>query len=392
MRSIFVSAKGQEDNVGDSLLRRGYLDTLRRAGSLHVLVSDDDGYNTGLGLSAGDVQYRSRDAWRRAAMAGSLRGDMAFALNAGEATLDPNYARYCARLAGFAMVGKVRGVKFAIAGSGFRPGVSVAPRAVRAIARVSDFVAWRDEESQSAAGRGSVAPDWAFGLGKPSSALMSPERADNRDLLAVSVRAAGPQLEYQRGQQIKDLARRSGLDPVVVVQVGRDNEAAQAVARTHGFGCLPWREGAHLQREADVRALYSRSRAVISNRVHALIIGLTEGAAPLAPSEMGVEKVERIFRAAGIENLTIDTDRPITTAALERTEAACFVGLTSARSALEHAAGNLVSTLRTDPGIDADDPTATRRPAAGDTDPDVFDRTLHPREYAATLHTGSGDG
>jgi len=153
MRSIFVSAKGQEDNVGDSLLRRGYLDTLRRAGSLHVLVSDDDGYNTGLGLTAGDVQYWSRDAWRRAAMAGSLRGDMAFALNAGEATLDPNYARYCARLAGFAMVGKVRGVKFAIAGSGFRPGVSVAPRAVRAIARVSDFVAWRDEESQSAAGR-----------------------------------------------------------------------------------------------------------------------------------------------------------------------------------------------------------------------------------------------
>ena len=392
MRSIFVSAKGQEDNVGDSLLRRGYLDSLRRAGSLHVLVSHDDGYNTGLGLIPDDVQYRSRDTWRRAAMAGTLRGDMAFALNAGEATLDPNYARYCARLAGLAMVGKVRGVKFAIAGSGFRPGVSAAPRAVRAMARVSDFVAWRDEESRSAAGCGSVAPDWAFGSGKPSGALIAPERAGGRDLLAVSVRAAGPQLEYQRGQQIKDLARRAGLDPVVVVQVARDNEAAQAVARAHGFRCHSWREGAHLHRESDVRALYARSRVVVSNRVHALIIGLTEGAAPLAPSEMGVEKVERIFRAAGIDGLMIDAGQPIGTAALERSEAQCFRQLTSARSSLAQAAADLVSTLRTDPVTEPGDPAVIRRSVGG---PAVPDQSVGTRCYSAnvaTARTGPGDG
>src|SRR5690606_38315853 len=35
-RHIYVNAGGQRDNIGDSLLRRAYLDALRPAGQLHV--------------------------------------------------------------------------------------------------------------------------------------------------------------------------------------------------------------------------------------------------------------------------------------------------------------------------------------------------------------------
>ena len=50
MKNIYVSTRGQEDNIGDSILRRCYLDALRSVGRLHILVSHFDSYNSGLGL------------------------------------------------------------------------------------------------------------------------------------------------------------------------------------------------------------------------------------------------------------------------------------------------------------------------------------------------------
>ena len=123
-----------------------------------------------------------------------------------------------------------------------------------------------------------------------------------------------------------------------------------------------------------------------------MIIGLTEGAAPLAPSEMGVEKVERIFRAAGIDGLMIDAGQPIGTAALERSEAECFRQLASARSSLEQAAADLVSTLRTDPVTEPGDPAVIRRSVGGPAVPDQSVGTRCDSANVATARTGPGDG
>lgn len=346
MSAIYVSALGQLDNIGDSILRRAYLDVLRTAGTLHVLAPDDDGYVSGLGLRAEDVCYRSRDPWRRAVLGGAVRGHSGFALNAGEATLDADFAKYCGRIAAIAVPARLRGSKVVIAGSGFRPGFDgAAPWTVRMLARRSAFVSWRDDRTRRAVGAGSVSPDWAFGLGQSSDRLLSRKRLSDRHLLAVSLRAAGPLLTPERCRQIKDLAAQEGLDPVVLVQVRRDNELAETVANSNGFRCLPWYEGSHLEREAFVRSVYSRSRYVISNRVHALILGLTEGAIPLAPAELGAEKSALIFAAAGMATVTVDGSEVLATRASGGGDDRCFAALADARLVLRNSARQLVDAF-----------------------------------------------
>ncbi|MEP6560995.1 MAG: polysaccharide pyruvyl transferase family protein [Nakamurella sp.] len=356
MTDIYVSALGQLDNIGDSALRRGYLNALRLAGTLHVLVPDDEPYVSGLGLPAEDIRYRLRDRWRVAALRGAIRGHAGFALNAGEATLDSDYAKYCGRIAAIAALARFRGTKVVIAGSGFRPGflgdplagstlVGDAPWAVRTLARRCAFVGWRDEQTQRAVDIGTVVPDWAFGLGQSSDSLLQPERAAGRDLLVISLRASGPSLTRERTAQVRRLATKGGLDPVVLVQVGRDNELAEKVAKESGFRCLPWHGGSHLEREAFVRSIYARSRWVISNRVHALILALTEGAIPLAPADLGSEKSARIFHAAGISNVSVPASTPLSELPAAVVAAGCFAELCRARASLELAAGRLVDVL-----------------------------------------------
>ena len=346
MTTIYVSAVGQEDNIGDSILRRAYLDTLRTAGPLHVLVPDDDRYISGLGLCAQDVSYRSRDRWRGAVIRAAARGDIAFALNAGEATLDADYAKYCGRVAAIAAVAKLRRSKIVIAGSGFRPGFSGgAPWSVRTLARRGAFVSWRDAETQQAAGAGTVAPDWAFGLGRNSGLLRSPRHGAERDLLVISLRAAGPAPSRSRGAEIGALAASLDLEPVVLVQVARDNEIAQHTAQDNGFRCLPWLDGDHAEREELVRSVYARSRLVISNRVHALILGITEGAVPVAPAEWGSVKSERIFRAAGIGGVTAAASSPLYIPPANGADDTCFSELDGARLRLRRAARQLVDAL-----------------------------------------------
>jgi len=353
MSDIFVSALGQTDNIGDSALRRGYLGALRYAGRLHVLVPDDDSYVSGLGLRVEDVCYRNRSKWRGAALQGVAGGHVGFALNAGEATLDADYTKYCGRIAAIAALARFRGSTVVIAGSGFRPGfqgdrpaddsqVAAAPWPVRTLARRSAFVGWRDEQTRRAVNVGSVMPDWAFGLGQPSDRLLGAQHVIDRDLLVVSLRAAGPALTPERGRQVRELADRSGLEPVVAVQVMRDNDLAEEISKDNGFRCLPWRGGDHLEREAFLRLLYARSRWVISNRVHALILGLTEGAIPLAPAELGAEKSVRIFDAAGISKVSVPGSMQLATdASADR----CLSELARARTALDLSARQLVDAL-----------------------------------------------
>jgi hypothetical protein len=386
MNEIFVSALGQLDNIGDSALRRGYLNALRFAGRLHVLMPDDDSYNSGLGLRAEDIRYLDRRKWRAAALRRAVAGHAGFALNAGEATLDADYTKYCGRIAAIAALARFRGSTVVIAGSGFRPGflgdrpaddslLAVAPWPVRTLARRSAFVGWRDEQTRRAVDVGSVMPDWAFGLGQPSDRLLNPRQGNDRDLLVVSLRAAGPALSPERGRQIKELADRHGVEPVVAVQVVRDNDLAKKVSDDNGFRCLPWHGGDHLEREAMLRALYARSRWVISNRVHALILGLTEGAIPLAPIELGAEKSVRIFRAAGISDVAVPGSAQLPTAG--DTADRCVSELAGARAALDQSARRLVDALA--PGradlIPAIAPVASRPPSGGG-DPGPLDRPV----------------
>ncbi|MBM4496697.1 hypothetical protein GS426_16745 [Rhodococcus hoagii] len=75
---------------------------------------------------------------------------------------------------------------------------------------------------------------------------------------------------------------------LVFTQVRRDNARGEELARLLGCKFEAWPEDVtHTEQEARVRALMRSARAVVSDRIHALIMGTTEGALPigLIPSD-----------------------------------------------------------------------------------------------------------
>ena len=68
---------------------------------------------------------------------------------------------------------------------------------------------------------------------------------------------------------------------------------------------MPWPEDRSLtDHETVLRAIYRKSALVVSDRLHALIIGMTEGAVPACVTDAGEAKIERHFEAIGFERTT----------------------------------------------------------------------------------------
>lgn len=76
----------------------------------------------------------------------------------------------------------------------------------------------------------------------------------------------------------------------------RDGQRAAELAAGLGADLLDWPATESLRsREARLRHYYRDSLAVISDRAHALIIGMTEGAVPIGVTTSSPEKIRRLF-------------------------------------------------------------------------------------------------
>lgn len=312
---VLASAVGQHDNVGDTVLRRAYLDALRPLGRLHVLVGDKpDGYVRGLAPREGDVLHRDPASWRRAVSGALLRGAV-YAFDSGETELRAPYGHRYLRLAPLLVANRLRGGAALQAGVGVRE-----PRSWRlpiaSVLRLCDVVAWRDGYTRDLMGVGTVAPDWAFALGAPSAELLADD-ADDRPLLAVGVRLDTPtrraELDDAWVARLRDLADTLGLRPVVVVPVARDTAPAERLAARLDADFVGFTDGDHVHQEERLRAVYRRSRLVLGDRLHAVVMGATEGAVPVGltgtPRPGGPpDKVARTLEAAGITGTCVPRD------------------------------------------------------------------------------------
>jgi hypothetical protein len=300
-RRVFVSAVGQDTNVGDSVLRRGYLDALRTVGQIHVLVSGtSDDYRDGLGLREEDIAYDTRDAWWSDAYTAAERGPVVVAFNAGEMQLNRTFALSYARHAHLIRRAKRRGGFGVHLGMGIRSD-SAWRVPVAAMLRVCDEVAWRDPSSRSWVGVGRVAPDWAFSFASTAAGA-------DRNHIAVAVRGDRNGRLDRWAEAVATTARERKLSPVVVVQVERDNELAKRLGADYGWEVSEWRGGSHAKREAEIRAIYGASAAVVSDRLHALVIGATEGAVPVAYAPTSVDKSRRTLAGVGLGEFFVPHD------------------------------------------------------------------------------------
>jgi polysaccharide pyruvyl transferase WcaK-like protein len=165
----------------------------------------------------------------------------------------------------------------------------------------------------------SYTPDMAFLLeahmgSGPSSVSLStngsqqPLQAQARRNLSLSFRKQGA---MQGAAQLNELtvaiqnaSHEQQLKPVVVEQVTFDRELANLLADKLGCSVIRFE-----QSETSVRSIfqnYAASRVVVSNRLHSLLFGWTEGAIPIPVVENTPHsKIVELFKYLGIEELIL---------------------------------------------------------------------------------------
>ncbi|WP_442853919.1 polysaccharide pyruvyl transferase family protein [Agreia sp. Leaf244] len=305
VQSVFVSVIGQEDNLGDSVLRRGLLEALRSGGlQLYVLIgSNSDGYCRAAGLAEGDRVFRSRSEWL-SSFSKMRPSEATFVLNAGESQVHRRRLYLGGRQAASLILARLRGAAIIQTGVGLRGAdngrLTVPPLALR----MSNLVTWRDQKSRDYARIGRVSPDWAFALGTPTaeSSWASPE--SDRQFLAISMRGDRPAPTATWYAGVRRAAEALQLTPVILTQVRRDSSRSVEIAAKLGGGAnaMEWHGEDHAAQETVVREIYRQSGAVLSDRLHALIIGATEGAVPVGYTVGSPEKVDRTLGAVGLRS------------------------------------------------------------------------------------------
>jgi len=313
---VFASVLGQVDNVGDTALRRAFLDAVRPMGDLQVYVGErEDWYLSGLGLAPTDTLFRSSPVWRRAISGAVAAGPSVYAFNAGEMELERDYALQYLRLAPLLLASRLRGGHAIHAGFGVRRSTPW-KLPIGATVRLCDVVSWRDRYSRDVMGTGRVAPDWAFALGADDATLLGPE--GDRPYLAIALRWNGLSPDDAWRASVRRTADALGLRIVVTAQILRDGPPAERLAAELGGEAVVWDGPDHAAQEARLRAVYRSSRVLVTDRLHAAVIALTEGAPAVALSDSPRSKVARTLEAAGIAGASVDAGLR-DAAALERT-------------------------------------------------------------------------
>lgn len=320
MNSILASAVGQYDNVGDTVLRRGFLDHLRRLGDLRVYVGDKtDDYVSGLGLQSGDVAVRDGREWRAAVSRQLSTGGGLYAFDTGETEVQAPFAKRYAKIAPLLAVNKARGGMAVQLGVGVRESTPWRTP-ISGVLRLCDEVSWRDEASRRIMGLGSVTPDWAFALGSTDALLFDAQRP--RPRLAIAYRQGLSHAAREKPSDawvdaVRRIAVSLSLQPVVVAQIERDGPLATELAERLGCEAVVWLDDNHARQEERLRAVYRDSALVLSDRLHAVVIAATEGAVPIALSAGPMDKTTRTLEGAGIERTSVERSLPDTDAALE---------------------------------------------------------------------------
>ena len=309
---ILVSAVGQTDNVGDSVLRRGFLDHLRTIAPLTVFVGDKpDTYVSGLELQSEDVAVHDNREWRSLVSRELMKGGV-YAFDTGEREVDRNFAMRYLKLAPLLMVNRVKGGTAVHLGVGVRESTPWR-KPIGAIVRLCDLVSWRDAESQAIMGFGSISPDWAFALGSSADFLRNTDSP--RPRLAISVRqslnhAARDRPDDAWVDKVRRLADEFDLEPVVVAQIERDGPVTVDLAERIGCESLTWLDSDHARQEARLRGIYRESALVLTDRLHGAVIAATEGAIPIALSTGRMDKVTRTLESVGIHRTSVERSIP----------------------------------------------------------------------------------
>ena len=305
MTRIFVLCSGQDDNIGDVVLRRKMLSTLREHGQLHIyLGSPSSGFLSSLLLDDRDITYSSMKNWRAEAYKSLRHSAIWFVDKPGELQMSDRALLAQIRLLPLAIATRLRGGKVLRLGIGQRSAAPLRALVVRCVFAVSNLIRWRDSRSKEAFGLGQIMPDWGLGDTGPGE---RPSEEPGRRRLVLSYRADRPKLSETTIAAIRTFATELGLQTTVVCQVRRDEERSTWLANELSADVFTWpSERSHFEQEVILRTLYRESAMVLSDRLHVLIVAMTEGAVPACITDYEETKISRHFEAIGYLDLVSD--------------------------------------------------------------------------------------
>ncbi|HEX2528070.1 MAG TPA: hypothetical protein VHL31_17430 [Geminicoccus sp.] len=305
---VYVWCMGQDDNIGDVVLRRRLLDELRPIGPLHVFLGDaaSDDFVTALRLGSGDIVIRDSKAWTPAVLHAARQGPILCVGKPGELPTDTaRLRRSLRRLLLHWQVGRKGGAVVQL-GIGARE----QPRRLMPLFRLSfrlhHMVRWRDPRSHAQFRLGSVMPDWGFDDFGPTSTPLPGDGRGPRELVVLSLRGDRPAPGQAWLEGVRAFCRRSALRPIVVTQVRRDADQSRHLARRLDAELVDWGAEPHAQQEQRLRRTYARAALAVSDRLHVLIVAFTEGAVPLCLVDRPEDKIGRHFEAIGYRDASID--------------------------------------------------------------------------------------
>ncbi|WP_349536327.1 hypothetical protein [Rhodococcus rhodochrous] len=337
MPDVYYWCRGQDDNIGDVLLRRRFLRELRCLGEVHVLIGGaSEGFIGAMSFDKSDVLYRSQAAWLKALYRAAIRRGVVLAANPGEVRVDMKSALAYSSIIPAQVLSRWRGGKSLQLGVAVKGKHPILRIPVTIFGKNSELQSFREEVAASP--DAPVYPDWAFDESRDTHDMV----VARRDICAVTYRVDRPMLSECALEAIRRVCSERDLKIVVFSQVRRDNSRTRELASALGGDVILWEDDvSHSDQERKIRDLMARSELVVSDRIHALIMGTSEGATPLGLIPGPDVKVGPHFAAASIARISgditsLDTDTVadfIRGVIDRRTEIQARVGVARARVA-----------------------------------------------------------
>lgn len=300
---IYAVATGAYGNVGDAIIRRRamlWLDQIE-SDSWHVYVgSAPSEWVDQLDLAVGTRVYRRKSQWKWLAGAAFSRGPRVLLLDPGEVPLAlqdlvPEVVMmaltWILRLRSSPVIRPPRGI-----GRASRLGVLVHRLAVRG----SAVALWRNQTSLELIGRGTLAPDTAF-----SETIDAGQPWESREVLFASFRGARPYPSQAVLDALRQIADEHGIRLVFGSQVRADESRNREIAESLGVEHITW-AATDRDQETELKAIYDRSKIVVSDRLHVLILAALRGAVPAEMVDAPQPKVRITFERIGIDGVSIE--------------------------------------------------------------------------------------
>lgn len=293
-RTAFMSIAAAEGNLGDIYIRRAVTRLIDSADGSAAIYTGKMGqsYIAAFRLPPGWLVTNSPRRFLTAMIGACLRRRAVIIMAPGPTALASAAAPLAKKIGVVALLtaASLIGNPVMVLGRAVRGDSRASLLAERVMARISSIYLARDPFTADLVGvPARLAPDLGFApTATEPAATPTPEA---RGTVAISLRFdRDPQLD--RVAQLVREWREAGLDPVFVTQVREDGPNHVRMAEALDVRCIDWPENrTHQEQETAVTHEYSRCVAVVSDRLHALIVGARCGALPVIADSAGESKL-----------------------------------------------------------------------------------------------------